>query len=85
MPAQYDESGNYIYPEGYRRRDGGVEAPGYESQQAEWEAQYAGRPGSLGGPPEADPGGSGRRGSGRRDDVVHVRAGRRADQRHARQ
>jgi len=40
MPAQYDESGNYIYPEGFDP-DTGEWLPGYESQQAEWEAQYA--------------------------------------------
>src|SRR5207248_10275940 len=40
MPAQYDESGNYIYPEGFDP-DTGEWLPGYETQQAEWEAQYA--------------------------------------------
>jgi small subunit ribosomal protein S1 len=40
MPAQYDDSGNYIYPEGFDP-DTGEWRPGYESQQAEWEAQYA--------------------------------------------
>jgi small subunit ribosomal protein S1 len=40
MPAQYDESGNYIYPEGFDA-DTGEWKPGFESQQAEWEAQYA--------------------------------------------
>jgi small subunit ribosomal protein S1 len=40
MPAQYDESGNYIYPEGFDA-DTGEWKPGFEGQQAEWEAQYA--------------------------------------------
>jgi small subunit ribosomal protein S1 len=40
MPAQYDESGNYIYPEGFDAETGEW-LPGYEAQQAEWEAQYA--------------------------------------------
>src|SRR5207248_4656864 len=40
MHAQYDESGNYIYPEGFDVETGEW-LPGYESQQAEWEAQYA--------------------------------------------
>jgi len=40
MDAQYDEQGNYIYPEGF---DAETQAwlPGYEAQQAEWERQYA--------------------------------------------
>jgi small subunit ribosomal protein S1 len=40
MPAQYDEQGNYIYPEGFDP-DTNEWKPGYEAQQAEWEAQYA--------------------------------------------
>jgi small subunit ribosomal protein S1 len=40
MPAQYDEQGNYIYPEGFDSETNEWK-PGYESQQAEWEAQYA--------------------------------------------
>jgi small subunit ribosomal protein S1 len=40
MHAQYDETGNYIYPEGFDVETGEW-LPGYESQQAEWEAQYA--------------------------------------------
>jgi small subunit ribosomal protein S1 len=40
MPAQYDEAGNYIYPEGFDS-DTNEWKPGYEQQQAEWEAQYA--------------------------------------------
>src|SRR4051795_5513341 len=40
MAAQYDEQGNYIYPEGFDVETGEW-LPGYESQQAEWEAQYA--------------------------------------------
>jgi small subunit ribosomal protein S1 len=39
MPAQYDEAGNYIYPEGFDS-DTNEWKPGYEQQQAEWEAQY---------------------------------------------
>lgn len=40
MEAQYDEQGNYIYPEGFDP-DTGQWLPGYEEQQAEWERQYA--------------------------------------------
>jgi small subunit ribosomal protein S1 len=40
MPAQYDDAGNYIYPEGFDS-DTNEWKPGYETQQAEWEAQYA--------------------------------------------
>jgi small subunit ribosomal protein S1 len=40
MPAQYDDAGNYIYPEGFDS-DTNEWRPGYETQQAEWEAQYA--------------------------------------------
>jgi small subunit ribosomal protein S1 len=39
MAAQYDEQGNYIYPEGFDA-DTGEWLPGYETQQAEWERQY---------------------------------------------
>jgi small subunit ribosomal protein S1 len=40
MEAQYDEQGNYIYPEGF---DPETQQwlPGFEEQQAEWERQYA--------------------------------------------
>jgi small subunit ribosomal protein S1 len=40
MEAQYDEQGNYIYPEGF---DAETQQwlPGFEEQQAEWERQYA--------------------------------------------
>ena len=40
MDAAYDEAGNYIYPEGF---DPDTQAwlPGFETQQAEWERQYA--------------------------------------------
>ena len=40
MEAHYDEAGNYIYPEGF---DPETQSwlPGYETQQAEWERQYA--------------------------------------------
>jgi small subunit ribosomal protein S1 len=40
MPAQYDDSGNYIYPEGFDP-DTQQWLPGYENQQEEWERQYA--------------------------------------------
>ncbi len=40
MAAQYDEQGNYIYPEGFDA-DTGEWLPGFEAQQAEWERQYA--------------------------------------------
>jgi small subunit ribosomal protein S1 len=40
MPAQYDDAGNYIYPDGFDS-DTNEWKPGYETQQAEWEAQYA--------------------------------------------
>jgi small subunit ribosomal protein S1 len=40
MPAQYDDAGNYIYPEGFDSETNEWR-PGYEAQQAEWEAQYA--------------------------------------------
>jgi small subunit ribosomal protein S1 len=40
MTNNYDENGNYIYPEGF---DAETQEwrPGYEEQQAAWEAQYA--------------------------------------------
>ncbi|MCW2691968.1 MAG: binding domain protein [Mycobacterium sp.] len=40
MEVTYDEAGNYVYPEGF---DPETQAwlPGYETQQAEWERQYA--------------------------------------------
>jgi small subunit ribosomal protein S1 len=40
MHAQYDEAGNYIYPEGFDAETGEWK-PGYEEQQAAWEKQYA--------------------------------------------
>jgi small subunit ribosomal protein S1 len=40
MHAQYDEQGNYIYPEGFDSETNEW-LPGYETQQAEWERQYA--------------------------------------------
>ncbi|MBV9292300.1 MAG: S1 RNA-binding domain-containing protein, partial [Frankiales bacterium] len=40
MHAQYDDQGNYIYPEGFDPETGEW-LPGYETQQAEWERQYA--------------------------------------------
>ncbi len=40
MSAQYDEAGNYLYPEGFDPETNDW-LPGYESQQAEWERQYA--------------------------------------------
>jgi small subunit ribosomal protein S1 len=40
MPATYDESGNYVYPEGF---DSETQEwlEGYEKQREEWEHQYA--------------------------------------------
>jgi small subunit ribosomal protein S1 len=40
MAAQYDESGAYIYPEGFDPETGDW-LPGHEAAQAEWERQYA--------------------------------------------
>ena len=40
MSAQYDEAGNYVYPEGFDVSTGEW-LPGYEEQRAEWERQYA--------------------------------------------
>jgi small subunit ribosomal protein S1 len=40
MPTQYDEQGNYLYPEGFDP-DTGEWLPGYEEQRAQWERQYA--------------------------------------------
>jgi small subunit ribosomal protein S1 len=40
MAAEYDEAGNYKYPEGFDPETGEW-LPGYEAQQAEWERQYA--------------------------------------------
>ncbi|MFT8396629.1 30S ribosomal protein S1 [Propionibacterium sp.] len=40
MTANYDENGNYIYPEGFDPELNEWK-PGYEEQQAAWEAQYA--------------------------------------------
>ena len=40
MPATYDESGNYLYPEGFDSESGDW-LPGYEAQREEWERQYA--------------------------------------------
>ncbi len=40
MEARYDEAGNYIYPEGYDP-ESELWLPGFETQQAEWERQYA--------------------------------------------
>ena len=37
---QYDENGNYIYPEGFDP-DTNDWKPGYEAQKADWEAKYA--------------------------------------------
>jgi small subunit ribosomal protein S1 len=37
---QYDENGNYIYPEGFDS-DTNEWLPGHEEKKAEWEAQYA--------------------------------------------
>ncbi|WP_380168238.1 30S ribosomal protein S1 [Jannaschia sp. R86511] len=40
MAAEYDEQGNYKYPDGFDPETGEW-LPGYETQQAEWEKQYA--------------------------------------------
>ncbi|MCT6878466.1 MAG: 30S ribosomal protein S1, partial [Bifidobacteriales bacterium] len=40
MPAEYDEEGNYKYPEGFDPETNEWIA-GYEKQREEWEAQYA--------------------------------------------
>ena len=40
MQARYDESGNFIYPEGFDP-DTQEWRPGYESQREEWDRQYA--------------------------------------------
>ncbi|MDI9581015.1 MAG: 30S ribosomal protein S1 [Thermobispora sp.] len=40
MAANYDEHGNYIYPEGFDPETGEW-LPGYEKQREEWERQYA--------------------------------------------
>jgi len=40
MPAQYDEQGNYVYPEGFDSETGEW-LEGYETQREEWEQQYA--------------------------------------------
>src|SRR5690348_12064865 len=40
MTANYDEQGNYIYPEGFDPETNEW-LPGHEAEQAEWERQYA--------------------------------------------
>jgi small subunit ribosomal protein S1 len=40
MEAQYDDHGNYIYPEGFDPETSDW-LPGYEKQREEWERQYA--------------------------------------------
>jgi small subunit ribosomal protein S1 len=40
MEAQYDDTGNYVYPEGFDP-DTQEWLPGYESQREEWERRYA--------------------------------------------
>jgi small subunit ribosomal protein S1 len=40
MEAQYDDKGNYIYPEGFDP-DTQEWLPGYDSQREEWERRYA--------------------------------------------
>jgi small subunit ribosomal protein S1 len=40
MPAEYDEHGNYIYPEGFDPETNEW-LPGYEAQREAWERQYA--------------------------------------------
>jgi len=40
MAATYDETGNYVYPDGFDPETGEW-LPGHETAQAEWERQYA--------------------------------------------
>jgi small subunit ribosomal protein S1 len=40
MKVEYDEAGHYVYPEGFDAETNEW-LPGFESQQAEWERQYA--------------------------------------------
>jgi small subunit ribosomal protein S1 len=40
MAANYDETGNYIYPDGFDPETGDW-LPGYDKQREEWERQYA--------------------------------------------
>jgi small subunit ribosomal protein S1 len=40
MPVEYDEHGNYIYPEGFDSETNDW-LPGFEKQREEWERQYA--------------------------------------------
>jgi small subunit ribosomal protein S1 len=40
MPATYDESGNYVYPEGFDPETGEW-LEGFDDQRAVWEDQYA--------------------------------------------
>jgi len=40
MPVEYDEHGNYVYPEGFDAETNEW-LPGFETQQVEWERQYA--------------------------------------------
>ncbi len=40
MAAEYDEQGNYMYPEGFDPETNDW-LPGYEKQREEWERQYA--------------------------------------------
>jgi len=40
MAAQYDEGGNYLYPEGFDSETNDW-LPGYDTQREEWERQYA--------------------------------------------
>jgi small subunit ribosomal protein S1 len=40
MTANYDDSGNYLYPDGFDPETQ-TWLPGYETAQAEWERQYA--------------------------------------------
>jgi small subunit ribosomal protein S1 len=40
MPVEYDAEGHYVYPEGFDS-DTNEWLPGFETQQVEWERQYA--------------------------------------------
>ena len=52
MAAQYDEQGNYIYPEGFDPETNEW-LEGFETQREAWEKQYAEAHDALRGAPEA--------------------------------
>ena len=75
MEAQYDEKGNYIYPEGFDP-DTQEWLPGYDAQREAWEKRYAVGPRAVRGAPQAarrgPAGRCGGGGRGRRGDVLLV-------------